>query len=248
MWQATPRRSAGPSSTTSPGPRKPSAATSTARWAGPVHLSPPHSERAPLASGEPSPLPEALPRRGGGGPVTHRRHGHPAPALAPHRSSSAGRSWSSRWSCATPRGPVREHAGPPGALPSLLCRLPAFLGVRRGTGLKVIHLMAAVWSLATGKEEEGEGSGPPENTPQAPPSDSSCSFSLDLKNTLAEDTFNNVFLLKKNTATCSPSVRRALPSRGCGRGGARGARCCWPAPARTAPWPAARGRPAPPGC
>lgn len=118
MWQATPRRSAGPSSTTSPGPRKPSAATSTARWAGPVHLSPPHSERAPLASGEPSPLPEALPRRGGGGrPVTHRRHRHPAPALAPHRSSSAGRSWSSRWSCATPRGPVREHAGPPGAAP-----------------------------------------------------------------------------------------------------------------------------------
>lgn len=117
MWQATPRRSAGPSSTTSPGPRKPSAATSTARWAGPVHLSPPHSERAPLASGEPSPLPEALPRRGGGHPVTHRRHRHPAPALAPHRSSSAGRSWSSRWSCATPRGPVREHAGPPGAAP-----------------------------------------------------------------------------------------------------------------------------------
>lgn len=92
--------------------------------------------------------------------------------------------------------------------------------MRRGTGLKVIHLTAAVWSLATGREEEGEGSGPPENTPQPPPSGSSCSFSLDLKNTLAEDIFNNVFLLKKkNTATCSPSVRLALPSRGRGRKG-----------------------------
>lgn len=83
--------------------------------------------------------------------------------------------------------------------------------------------MAAVWSLATGKEEEGEGSGPPENTPQAPPSDSSCSFSLDLKNTLAEDTFNNVFLLKKKysdmLSICPP--RPALPGlrqRGCARG------------------------------
>lgn len=64
------------------------------------------------------PAPRGSSEAGGGGrPVTHRRHGHPAPALAPHRSSSAGRSWSSRWSCATPRGPVREHAGPPGAAP-----------------------------------------------------------------------------------------------------------------------------------
>lgn len=125
---------------------------------------------------------------------------------------------------------MREHAGPPGprlpprAPPSLLCRLPAFLGVRRGTGLKVIHLTAAVWSLATGREEEGEGSGPPENTPQPPPSDSSCSFSLDLKNTLAEDIFNNVFLLKKkiqrhalhlSVSLCPPG---AEAEKGCARG------------------------------
>lgn len=71
----------------------------------------------PSPRGSP-PRSQRLFRGGGGGrPVTHRRHRHPAPALAPHRSSSAGRSWSSRWSCATPRGPVREHAGPPGAAP-----------------------------------------------------------------------------------------------------------------------------------
>lgn len=64
---------------------------------------------------------------------------------------------------------------PPGPQGSAitLCRLPARPParprVRRGTGLKVIHLRAAVWSLATGREEEGAAVGPSGKTPQPLP-------------------------------------------------------------------------------
>lgn len=104
--------------------------------------------------------------------------------------------------------------------------LPACLRARRGTGLKVIHLIAAVWSLASGKEEEGEGTGSPwENSP-AP----SLRFFFSLvfprpKNTLAEDTFNNIFLLKKysNKLSICPSILPRPPGAEAEKGSVHGA-------------------------
>ena len=84
-----------------------------------------------------------------------------------YRSSSAGRSWSNRWSYATPRragdascwgplGPAPAHPLGPGHHPRRLVG-------EAGAGLKVIYLITAVWSLATGAGggglEGGEGSG-----------------------------------------------------------------------------------------
>lgn len=43
--------------------------------------------------------------------------------------------------------------------------------------------------------------------PTPPPESSLYSVSPRPKNSLAEDTFNNIYLIKKNTATSSPSVR-----------------------------------------
>lgn len=88
-----------------------------------------------------------------------------------------------------------EPAPAPRALPSPICCLPACLWVMRGTGLKVIHLIVAVWSLATGGEEEGEGINSLwKNSPA-----SSLIFFLLIfprpTKILAEDIFNNIFLI-----------------------------------------------------
>lgn len=75
-----------------------------------------------------------------------------------------------------------------------------------------------------GRKDKGEGGGSLWEASLPPPSDSPPdSISPRPKNSLAEDTFNNVFLLKKkkNTATSSPSVRPsclALPGAAAERG------------------------------
>lgn len=78
-------------------------------------------------------------------------------------------------------------------------------------------------SLATGEEGQGKGGGSlGENSPP-PPSDSSLySIFPRPKNSLAEDTFNNIFLIKKvQQQALHLSVRLALPFPGLRQKGER---------------------------